>query len=74
MKSLDTSKTTGTDTIFAEFVKMSGNIINFYLSNIIACNISENKYFKHAKRAIIVRPVSRKDDRKKIKNYRPVRI
>lgn len=53
---------------------MSGNIINFYLSNIIACNISENKYFKHAKRAIIVRPVSRKDDRKKIKNYRPVRI
>ena len=41
--------------------------------NIINNVISLNKYSKHAKTATL-RPIFKKDDRTKIKNYRPVSL
>ena len=73
INSLDTSKATGPDGIPAEFVQMSANVIDCHLSNIITCDISKNKYSEHAKTAT-VRPIFKKDDRTKIKNYRPVSL
>ena len=49
------------------------NAIDCNLSNIITCDISKNKYFEHAKTAT-VRPVFIRNDRKNIKNYRPVSL
>ena len=73
IKSLDPNKATGPDGIPAKFVQMSANVIDCHLSNIIACDISKNKYSEHAKIAT-VRPVFKEDDRTKIKNYRPVSL
>ena len=73
IKSLDTNKATGPDGIPAKFVQMSANAMNCHLSNIITCDISKNKYSEHAKTAT-VRPIFKKDDRTKIKNYRPVSL
>ena len=72
-KSLDANKATGPDGIPAKFSKRSANVSDCHLSNIIACDISKNKYFKHAKTAT-VRPIFKKDDREKIKNERPVSL
>ena len=52
---------------------MLANVIDCRLSNIISCDISKNKYFEHAKTAT-VRPIFKKDDRTKVKNYRPVTL
>ena len=52
---------------------MSANVIDCHLSNIITCHISKNKYSENAKTAT-VRPIFKKDDRTKIKNYRPVSL
>ena len=73
IKPLNLNKATGPDDIPAKFVKMSSNVINCHLANIIVCNISKNKYSKHAETAT-VRPIFEKDDRTKIKNYRPVSL
>ena len=70
---LDTNKATGPDGISAKYVKMSANIINCHLSNIIATDISDNQYSEHSKTAT-VRPIFKKDDRTKVKNYRPVSL
>ena len=48
-------------------------IIDSHLAHIINNDISLNKYLKHAKTAT-VRPIFKKDDRTKIKNYRPVSL
>ena len=50
---------------------MSANIIDFHLLNIIASDISDNQYSEHSKTAT-VRPIFKKDDRTKVKNYSPV--
>ena len=50
---------------------MSANIIGRHLSSTIICDIPKNKYSKHTKTAT-VRSIFKKDDRAKIKNYRPV--
>ena len=73
IKSLDTNKATGPDGISAKFVQISANVIDSHLSNIIACDISKNKYSDHAKTAT-VRPIAKKDDRTKIKNYLTVSL
>ena len=52
---------------------MSANIIDCHLSNIIASDISDNQYSEHSKTAT-VRPIFQKDDRTKVKNYRPVSL
>ena len=71
IKSLNANKTKGPDGISAKFVKMSA-VIDCHLAN-INNNISLNKYSKHAKTATI-RPIFKKDDRTKIKNYRHVSL
>ena len=52
---------------------MSVNVIDCHLANIINNDISLNKYSKHAKTAT-VRPIFKKNDKIKIKNYRPVSL
>ena len=73
IKSLNVNKAKGPDGISAKFVKMSANVIDCHLANIINNDISLNKYSKHAKTAT-VRPIFKKDDGTKIKNYRPVSL
>ena len=73
MKSLDINNATEPDGILAKFVQMLANVIDCHLSNIITCDISKNKYSEHAKTAT-VRPIFKKDDKTKIKNYRPVNL
>ena len=52
-KSLDTNKATEPDGIPVKFVQMSASVIDWHLSNIIACDISENIYSEHDKRATV---------------------
>ena len=51
---------------------MPANVVDCHLSNIIVCDISKNEYSEHAKTA--VRPIFKRDDRTKIKNYQPVSL
>ena len=73
IKSFNVNKAKEPDGISAKLVKMSANVIDCHLANIINNDISLNKYSKHAKTAT-VRPIFKKDDRRKIKNYRPVSV
>ena len=52
---------------------MSASVIDCHLANIIDNGISNNSYSEHAKTAT-VRPIFKKDDRAKIKNYRPISL
>ena len=58
IKSLNVNKAKGPGGISTKFVKMSANVIDCYLANIINNDISLNKYSKHAKTAT-VRPISK---------------
>ena len=73
LKSLNVKKATGPDGIAPKFVKMSANIIDCHLTNIINNDITQNHYSENAKTAS-VRPIFKKDDRTEIKNYRPVSL
>ena len=73
IKSLNTNKAKGPDGIYAKFVKISASVMDCHLANIINNDISTNNCSEHAKTAT-VRPIFKKDDRTKIKNYRPVRL
>ena len=73
IKSLNTNKAKRPDGISAKFVKMSASVIYFHLANIINNDISNNNYSEHAKTATM-RPIFKKDDRTKNKNYRPVSL
>ena len=66
IKSLNVNKAKRPDGISAKFVKMSTNIIDSHLANIINNDISSNKYSKHAK-AVTVRSIFKKYDRTKKK-------
>ena len=70
IKSLNVNKAKGPDGISSKFIKMSANVIDCHLANIINnyIYISLSKYLKHAK-AATVRPIFKKDDRMKMKNY-----
>ena len=52
---------------------MSANALDSHLAHIVDNGRSLNKYSKHAKTAT-VRPIFKKDDRIKTKNYRPVSL
>ena len=73
MNSLNVNKTKGPDGISVKSVKMSAGVIDCHLANVINNDISLNKYFEQAKTAT-VRPIFKKDDKTKIKNYRPVSL
>ena len=73
IKSLNENKATGPDGISVKFLKLSADVIDFHLANIINNDIPLNKYSKHAK-TVTVRPIFKKDGRTNIKNYRPVSL
>ena len=73
MKSFNINKTKGPDGISAKFVKISVDIIVYYIANITIKDISNNKFFENAK-AATVRSIFKKRDKTEIKNYRPVSL
>ena len=73
MKSLNVNKAKGPDGLSAKFVKMSANVIDCHLADIINNDIFLNKYSRYAKIAT-ARPIFKRDDRIKIKNYGPASL
>ena len=73
IKELDPKKATGLDKIPPKIVKMSANVIDSHLANIINNDITKNVFSEKAKVAS-VRPIFKKNEREKIENYRPVSI
>ena len=63
----------GADGISTKFVKVSANMIDFHIANIINKDISNNKFYENAKTAT-VRPIFRNRDKTEIKNYKPVSL
>ena len=56
-----------------KILKITRNVIDSHLANIINRDIKENKFSEDAKTAL-VRPLYKNNDRDKIQNYRPVSI
>ena len=73
IKSLNVNKAKGPEGISVKLVKLSANVIDSHLANMINNDISLNKHFKHAKTGT-VSPIFKKDDRTNIKNYRLVSL
>ena len=73
IKSLNPHKATGPDGIPLKIIKTAANVIDCHLAYIINKDLKENKFSENAKTAM-VRPIYKKDDRDKIKNYRPVSL
>ena len=73
IKSLNINVQKGPDGISAKFVKISADIIDCHIANIINKDISNNKFSENAK-TTTVRPIFKKGDRTEIKNYRPVSL
>ena len=73
IKSLNIKKAKGPDGISAKFVKISIDIIDCHIANIINKDISYNKLPGSAKTAT-VRPIFEKGERTEIENCRPVRF
>ena len=73
IKSLNPKKATGPDGIPIKVIMSPNNVIDSHITNIINHDLNIDKYSDEAKTAL-VRPLFKKDDRDKIKNYRPVSI
>ena len=73
IKSIDISKATGPDNIPPKLVKMSADIIDEHMTNIINFDISNNSFPDNAKVAHI-RTIYKKLERMNKVNYRPVSI
>ena len=73
MKPLNPNKATGPDHIPLKIIKTAANVIDSHLAYIINKDLKENKFSENAKTAL-VRSIYKKDDRDKIKNYRPVSL
>ena len=70
---LNPKKSTGPDHIPLRIIKSSANIIDSHITNIINQDIEKNRYSEDAKSAL-VRPIYKKEDRNKLKNYRPISL
>ena len=73
MKNIDTTKSCGPDKIPPKFVKMSANILDATLANVINENVQKCTFSESAKHANVP-PIFKKDDRSKKVNYRPVSL
>ena len=73
IKNINLKKATGPDKIPPKIVKLSANIIDSHLMNIIDNDLSNNSFSNEAKVAA-VRPIYKKKSHDKIENYRPVSI
>ena len=63
----------GPDGIPVKILKIARNFIDSHLTNILNRDIKENKFSEDAKTAL-VRSLSKKNNRDRIQNYRPVNI
>ena len=73
IKNINPKKATGPDKIPPKIVRLSANIVDSHLTNIINNDLSNNSFSNEAKVAT-VHPVYKKKSRDKIENYRPVSI
>ena len=74
LRNINPRKATGPDEIPPKIVKMSANIIDSHLTNIINSNLKRNAFYDSAKVASI-RPIFKgKGERTEIKNYMSVSI
>ena len=73
IKELDPKKATGLDKIPPKIVKMSANVIDSHLANIINNDITKNVFYEKAKVAS-VRPIIKKNECEKIENYKLLSI
>ena len=73
MSKLDTTKACGPDKIPPKIVKISANILDSPIANIITANINSNRFSENAKNANVP-PVYKKDSRSNKLNYRPVSL
>ena len=70
---INPKKASGPDKIPLKIIKSCANTIDSHITNIINQDIERNRYSEEAKSAL-VRPIYKKDDRSKIKNYRPISL
>ena len=68
MKSLNVNKAKGPDGLSAKFVKMSANVIDCHLADIINNDIFLNKYSRYAKTAT-ARPIYERFLHENLTNY-----
>ena len=73
IKNINPKKTTGPDKIPPKIVRLSANIIDSHLMNIINNDLSNESFSNEAKVAT-VQPIYKKKNCDKIENYRPVSI
>ena len=73
LKSVNKKKATGPDNIPPKLVKLSVNVIDSHLYNIINKGL-QNSSFPDAAKIASVRPVYKKKCRNTIENYRPVSV
>ena len=73
LKSVNTKKATGPDNIPPKLVKLSANVIDSHLCNIINKGL-QNSSFPDAAKIASVRPIYKKKCRNTIENYRRVSI
>ena len=73
LKSVNTKKATRPDNIPPKLVKLSANVIDSHLCNIINKDL-QNSSFPDAAKIASVRPIYKKKCRNTIENYRPVSI
>ena len=73
IKSLNPGKVVGPDGVPIKILKIARNFIDSHLTNILNRDIKERKFSEDAK-TVLVRPLSKKNNRDKIQNYRPVNM
>ena len=73
IRSLNPNKGTGPDRIPLKIIKTAANVIESHLVHIINKDLKESEFSENAKTAL-VKPIYKKDDRGKIKNYSPVSL
>ena len=73
LKGINIKKTTGPDTIPPKLGKLSADVIDSHLCNIINLDIDKNDFSDGGKIAS-VRPMFKKKPRQELENYRPVSI
>ena len=73
LKNINIKKATGPDTIPPKLVKLSANIVDSHLCNIINKDLESNSFSDGAKTAS-VRPIYKKKSRHQVENSRPVSI
>ena len=73
IEELDPKKATDLDTIPPKIVKMSADVIDSHLANIVNNDIRKNSFSEKAKVAFVTR-IFKKNEREKIENYMSVGI